>query len=99
MNNDGMTKTLLKLIETIDQRTQKKDADSYVYRIISSGHDKVAQKFGEECIELIIDASKMNNKRIVYEAADVLFHYLLLLKSHNITLEDILSELKSRERD
>jgi phosphoribosyl-ATP pyrophosphohydrolase/phosphoribosyl-AMP cyclohydrolase len=99
MNKMEQTETLFKLIDTIDQRIQKENKESYVFKAISSGHDKVAQKFGEECIELIIDASKMNKKGFIFEAADVLFHYLLLLKAHNISFDEVLTELKSRERN
>ena len=62
----------------------------------SQGPEKCAEKFGEEAVEAIIEAVKGNNKELISEAADVLFHYLVMLKSRNIKFADVLNELENR---
>ena len=58
--------------------------------------EKCAEKFGEEAVEAIIEAVKGDNNALISEAADVIFHYLVMLKSREINFDDVMNELKSR---
>ena len=65
-------------------------------KLLTQGPEKCAEKFGEEAIEAIIEAVKGDDKALISEAADVIFHYLVMLKSRDINLDDVMKELKSR---
>ena len=86
-----------KLFETIEERVRKKTKKSYTNNLLKLGPKKIAQKFGEESTELIIDYLKGSKKRTTEEAADVIYHLLVLLKSKNITLKEINKELAKRK--
>jgi len=85
-----------KLQKTINQRISDKDENSYTYKLYSRGINKVAQKVGEEAIELVIEAKDENEILFKNEAADLLYHYLILLKAKGFSLEDIEQVLKNR---
>ena len=70
--------------------------DSYVAKLFSKGINKIAQKVGEEAVELVIEAKDDNEQLFVNEAADLLFHYLILLHAKGYTLTDITDVLKMR---
>lgn len=70
---------------------------SYVRDLFESNMNKIIQKVGEEAVELIIEAKDNNKERFINEAADLLFHYLVLLQAKNFKLKDILSILKKRK--
>lgn len=80
----------------IDKRKTNPRDGSYTNYLIESGQDRIAQKFGEEAVEVIIAASHQNNKRIIEEAADLIYHLLVLLVYKDITLVDIEKELEAR---
>ncbi|MFH4969024.1 bifunctional phosphoribosyl-AMP cyclohydrolase/phosphoribosyl-ATP diphosphatase HisIE [Gaetbulibacter sp. M240] len=83
----------------IDKRVASKDTDkSYVARLFSKGINKVAQKVGEEAVETVIEAMDSNDNLFLYESADLMFHYLMLLKAKGFSLKDIENELKSRHK-
>ena len=86
-----------KLFETIEGRVRKKTKKSYTNNLLKLGPKKIAQKFGEESTELIIDYLKGSKKRTIEEATDVIYHLLVLLKSKNITLKEINKELAKRK--
>ena len=86
-----------KLFELIESRVKNKTKNSYTNKLLKLGPKKIAQKFGEEANELIIDFLKGSKKRTVEEAADVIYHLLVLLKSKNINLNEINKELKKRK--
>ena len=86
-----------KLFETIEERVRKKTKKSYTNNLLKLGPKKIAQKFGEESTELIIDYLKGSKKRTIEEAADVIYHLLVLLKSKKITLKEINKELDKRK--
>ena len=88
--------TIEDLYKTIDKRVKNKTKNSYTNKLLKQGSKKIAQKFGEESIELIIDYLNGSKKRTVEEAVDVIYHLLVLLKSKNITMKDINKELKNR---
>tara|TARA_Y100001935_G_C17242734_1_gene476604 strand:- start:290 stop:562 length:273 start_codon:yes stop_codon:yes gene_type:complete len=85
------------LFNIIEKRVKNKNKNSYTNKLLKLGPKKIAQKFGEESTELIIDYLKGSKKRTVEEATDVIYHLLVLLKSKNITLKDINIELSKRK--
>lgn len=89
---------LYELEEKISQRIDEETENSYTYSLYQKGINKIAQKVGEEAVELVIEAKDNNNDLFKNEAADLLFHFLILLKSKNITLENIEEVLMSRDR-
>ena len=84
------------LVKTINVRSKADPSESWTAKLLSQGPEKCAEKFGEEAIEAIIEAVKGDNKALISEAADVIFHYLIMLKSRNINFEDVMKELKNR---
>lgn len=84
------------LIKIIDARATADPSESWTANLLTQGPEKCAEKFGEEAVEAIIEAVKGNNKELISEAADVLFHYLVMLKSRNIKFADVLKELENR---
>lgn len=85
-----------KLEQIIDQRITKNIEESYTNRLYKKGINKVAQKVGEEAIELIIEAKDNNIDLFKNEAADLIYHFLILLKAKGINLESIEKILESR---
>ncbi|MGC6430748.1 MAG: bifunctional phosphoribosyl-AMP cyclohydrolase/phosphoribosyl-ATP diphosphatase HisIE [Jejuia sp.] len=87
------------LENVIAERVANKDTSkSYVASLFSKGINKVAQKVGEEAVETVIEAMDNNDELFLYESADLLFHYLMLLKAKGFTLKDIETELKGRHK-
>ena len=84
------------LFVVIDKRVKNKSKNSYTNKLLKLGPKKIAQKFGEESTELIIDYLKGSKKRTIEEAADVIYHLLVLLRSKKITLKEINKELSKR---
>ncbi|GGG98829.1 histidine biosynthesis bifunctional protein HisIE [Polaribacter pacificus] len=83
----------------IADRVANKDSEkSYVASLFAKGINKVAQKVGEEAVETVIEAMDSNDELFVYESADLLFHYLMLLQAKGFTLKDIEAELKKRQK-
>jgi phosphoribosyl-ATP pyrophosphohydrolase/phosphoribosyl-AMP cyclohydrolase len=87
---------LFYLEDIIDLRKQASPDQSYVAKLFSSGLNKVAQKVGEEAVELVIEAKDNNDHLFLNEAADLLFHYLLLLNAKGFSLQDVIEILKDR---
>jgi phosphoribosyl-AMP cyclohydrolase / phosphoribosyl-ATP pyrophosphohydrolase len=87
---------LYKLEETIHKRIDENDENSYTNKLYKRGINKVAQKVGEEAVELLIEAKDNNDDLFKNEAADLLYHLLILLKAKNVTLEDVEELLKER---
>lgn len=80
---------LYELEEKINQRIDEKIEGSYTYSLFHKGINKMAQKVGEEAVEVVIEAKDSNDDLFKNEAADLLYHFLILLKAKNFTLEDI----------
>jgi len=81
----------------ITERVANKDtANSYVASLFSEGINKVAQKVGEEAVEVVIEAMDNNDQLFKEESADLLFHYLMLLQAKGYSLKDIVAVLKNR---
>ncbi|WP_452232193.1 bifunctional phosphoribosyl-AMP cyclohydrolase/phosphoribosyl-ATP diphosphatase HisIE [Lacinutrix sp. MEBiC02595] len=88
-----------KLENTIESRVQAGDSEkSYVASLFASGINKVAQKVGEEAVEVVIEAMDNNDDLFLSESADLLFHYLMLLQAKGFKLKDVVSVLKTREK-
>ncbi|MGB1500518.1 MAG: bifunctional phosphoribosyl-AMP cyclohydrolase/phosphoribosyl-ATP diphosphatase HisIE [Flavobacteriaceae bacterium] len=83
----------------ISNRIEQADAStSYVASLFNKGINKVAQKVGEEAVELVIEAKDNNDTLFLNESADLLFHYLLLLQAKGFKLNDVVEILKAREK-
>jgi len=88
-----------KLENTIESRLKAGDTKkSYVASLFASGINKVAQKVGEEAVEVVIEAMDNNDDLFLSESADLLFHYLMLLQAKGFKLNDVVTVLKSREK-
>ena len=89
---------LSKLENTIKNRRENSSSDkSYVASLFELGINKIAQKVGEEAVEVIIEAKDNNDVLFLNESADLLFHYLILLQAKGFQLEDVVSVLKDRD--
>ncbi|MFL5788228.1 MAG: bifunctional phosphoribosyl-AMP cyclohydrolase/phosphoribosyl-ATP diphosphatase HisIE [Flavisolibacter sp.] len=82
----------------IELRKNGTDHNSYVHQLFSKGINKIAQKVGEESVELIIEAKDVNQELFLNEAADLLFHYIVLLQAKNCNLNDVIEVLKKRHQ-
>ena len=85
------------LVKTINLRADADPSESWTAKLLAQGPEKCAEKFGEEALEAIIEAVKGDNNALVAEAADVIFHYLVMLKSRDINFEDVMKELEKRK--
>jgi phosphoribosyl-ATP pyrophosphohydrolase/phosphoribosyl-AMP cyclohydrolase len=96
-NEKNSSNDFLNELETIIRDRKNNPTDkSYVASLFAKGINKIAQKVGEEAVEVVIEAKDNNDDLFKGEAADLLFHYLILLQAKNFTLNDIISVLKSR---
>jgi phosphoribosyl-ATP pyrophosphohydrolase/phosphoribosyl-AMP cyclohydrolase len=87
------------LENVITERVASKDTQkSYVATLFDKGINKIAQKVGEEAIETVIEAMDNNDELFLYESADLMFHYLMLLQAKGFTLKDIEAELMKRQK-
>ncbi len=84
------------LEDIISERIDSNNTNSYTNALFRKGINKVAQKVGEEAVELIIEAIDNNRERLIYETADLLYHLLILLKTTGLKLTDIEKELMNR---
>jgi phosphoribosyl-ATP pyrophosphohydrolase/phosphoribosyl-AMP cyclohydrolase len=84
------------LEDIIEKRKAGNDENSYVKKMFGKGLNKIAQKVGEEAVELVIEAKDNNRDLFLGEAADLLFHYLLLLNAKGHNLQDVEAVLKQR---
>lgn len=94
--NEAEISFLNQLENTIEERVNNPTSESYVASLFQKGINKIAQKVGEEAVELVIEAKDDNQDLFIGEAADLLFHYLILLKAKNLKLSNIEAELKNR---
>jgi len=92
MTND----TLHRLASTIAERASETAEKSYTRSLLDGGPEKCAKKFGEEAAEIVIAAVSQDDVVLKGEAADVLFHLLVLLQSRGVALDDVMAELESR---
>ena len=83
---------------TIKERKENNEDDSYVASLFRLGINKIAQKVGEEAVETIIEAKDSDDELFLSESADLLFHYLILLEAKGFSLKDIEQRLASRSK-
>lgn len=86
-----------RLAATIQARKEADPESSWTAKLLSKGPEKCAEKFGEEAVEAIIEAVKGDRDKLTAEAADVLYHLLVMLAARDVTLEQVLAELERRE--
>jgi phosphoribosyl-ATP pyrophosphohydrolase len=91
-----MTFSLDQLNDRIAQRAAASPEESYTAKLLADGLDRCARKFGEEAIELVISAVGRDKTGLKAEAADVLYHLLVLLKAGGVSLDEVLAELERR---
>lgn len=91
-----MSFTLEQLNAVILERAKASPDESYTAKLLSHGVEKCAQKLGEEAVEAVIAATKRDNDELTGEAADVLYHLLVLLAANELSLDDVMDKLASR---
>ncbi len=89
--------TLEELERIVASRAQASPDDSWTAKLLATGPEKTAEKFGEEAIEAVIEAVKGDSARLTSEAADVLFHLLVMLHARGVPLSDVMEELARRQ--
>ena len=92
-----MSFSLTDLEAIIAERAAASADESWTAKLLAKGPEKCAEKFGEESIEAVIEAVKNDKAGLKSEAADVLFHLLVMLKSRDVALADVLAELERRQ--
>ncbi len=96
--SDESIEYLRELERVIEQRKAAVPDQSYTAKLYRAGRSRIAQKVGEEAVELAIASVQDDRKRIVSEAADLVYHLLVLLRFHDIALADVVHELSQRQR-
>lgn len=86
-----------RLAATISARKGGDPESSWTAKLLLKGPEKCAEKFGEEAVEAIIEAVKGDREKLTAEAADVLYHLLVMLAARDVTLDQVLAELERRE--
>lgn len=86
------------LEDIIRLRRASNDETSYVKKLFGKGINKIAQKVGEEAVEVVIEAKDVNRELFLNESADLLFHYLILLQAKDCSLADVIDVLKQRHQ-
>ena len=89
--------TLLRLAAPIQARKDADPETSWTAKLLARGPKKAAQKFGEEAIEAVIEAARGDRDKLTAEAADVLYHLLVMLTARDVSLADVYAELERRE--
>ena len=88
---------LSRLAATVEARKGADPESSWTAKLFAKGPEKCAEKFGEEAVEAIIEAVKGDREKLTAEAADVLYHLLVMLAARDISLDQVLAELERRE--
>ena len=96
--NNGRTFFIEKLARVIKDRKNNPTDVSYTASLFKKGINKIAQKVGEEAVEIVIEAKDNNDDLFKGEAADLLYHYLILLEAKNIPLDHVIKVLESRQK-
>jgi len=89
---------LLELEATLRDRAQRPAAESYTARLLAAGEDEIVKKIGEEAVEVILAAKGQGDARLVEEAADLVYHLLVLLQSRGLSWADVEAELARRRK-
>ncbi|MBK8349792.1 MAG: bifunctional phosphoribosyl-AMP cyclohydrolase/phosphoribosyl-ATP diphosphatase HisIE [Saprospiraceae bacterium] len=98
--NENETFEFLSILQKVivDRKSRFNVQESYIANLFANGINKIAQKVGEEAVELVIEAKDDNTDLFLGEAADLLFHYLILLQAKGQSLEKVVNVLKSRHK-
>jgi phosphoribosyl-ATP pyrophosphohydrolase len=88
--------TLMDLAKIIAERARSSDASSYTAKLVGAGVGKCAKKFGEEAVEAALAAVSEDDAALTAEAADVLYHLLVMLEARSVPLDSVMAELESR---
>jgi phosphoribosyl-ATP pyrophosphohydrolase/phosphoribosyl-AMP cyclohydrolase len=96
--NNDKTFFITQLKKVIRDRKNNPTDQSYTSSLFKKGVNKIAQKVGEEAVELVIEAKDNNKDLFIGEAADLLFHYLILLEEKKIDLDEVITELQKRQK-
>jgi phosphoribosyl-ATP pyrophosphohydrolase len=91
-----MTKMLNKLFEIVEDRKDNPVEGSYTNSLLDQGYEKIAQKVGEEAVELIVAAGRQGRQRTIEESADLIYHLFVLLVEQGISLAEVEVELEKR---
>lgn len=91
-----MSDILIQLAKTIEARKGADPESSWTAKLLSAGPEKAAEKFGEEAVEAIIEAVKGDKAALTREAADVIYHLMVMLAARDVALSDVLTELERR---
>jgi phosphoribosyl-AMP cyclohydrolase / phosphoribosyl-ATP pyrophosphohydrolase len=94
----GWGNTLGRLARTIAERARTRPTDSYTARLLEAGTARIAQKVGEEAVETVIAAAAPDAERLAAEAADLLYHLLVLLEAKRLPLDRVFEELERRAK-
>jgi phosphoribosyl-ATP pyrophosphohydrolase len=86
------------LFRIIEERKARPSPESYTARLLAAGEDELVKKVGEEAVEVILAAKGQGDQRLIEEAADLLYHLLVLLAHRDITLEQLEAELERRRK-
>ena len=97
-NENNTSFSLEKLESVISNRKNNPTDSSYTSSLFTKGINKIAQKVGEEAVELVIESKDENKEKFLGEAADLLYHYLVLLQAKNYKLEDVVKVLAERHK-
>lgn len=97
-NNKEKFSFIFELENVIEDRKNNPSEKSYTTSLFNRGINKIAQKVGEEAVELVIEAKDDNDDLFKNEAADLLYHYLILLQAKGFKLEDIVEVLRQRHK-
>ena len=97
-NNSEALGFLANLEQVIEQRRTAAPETSYVASLFAKGINKIAQKVGEEAVEVVIEAKDQNDDLFLDESADLLFHYLMLLQAKGFKLADVVKILEKRHK-
>ncbi len=97
-DNSGTVSFLDQLESIIEERIKNPDERSYTASLMAKGINKVAQKVGEEAVELVIEAKDNDEELFLNEAADLLFHYMVLLQAKGYKLKDVIQVLMKRHK-
>ena len=94
---DALGETLHRLWQVVESRGDADPASSYTAKLLSRGKAKVAQKFGEEAVEAVIEGVRGDRAALIGESADVLYHLMVMWAATGITPDDVAAELARRE--
>lgn len=91
-----MTFTLADLERIVAERASAAPEESWTAKLLAAGPERAAKKLGEEAVEAVIAAVKGDRDELIAESADLLYHLLVVLKSRDVALRDVLSQLEAR---